>query len=177
MKKRPGKLPSGQVAEGWRKALRNEVEGREFYRMAADNASLDGVRQMFTFLMEEEERHREAILEQIDRMADGKPPRLVRRRSGKKESGKFRSPLFTPDFVARGKKVEGEAAALSIGMTLEKRAIEQFTAFRKKVKGDAAAEKVVDDLIAWEREHLEILTRQYEQLRVMYWEEARFWPF
>jgi Mn-containing catalase len=91
MKKRPGKLPSGQVAEGWRKALRNEVEGREFYRMAADNASLDGVRQMFTFLMEEEERHREAILEQIDRMADGKPPRLVRRRSGKKESGKFRS--------------------------------------------------------------------------------------
>ena len=75
------------------------------------------------------------------------------------------------------REAEGEAAALSVGMTLEKRAIEQFAALRKKVKGDAAAEKVFDDLIAWEREHLEILTRQYEQLREMFWEEARFWPF
>ena len=159
------------------KALRNEIEGREFYRMAAANARLDGVRQMFTFLMEEEERHREAILEQIGRMEKGKRPRLVRKTSGKREIRKFRSPLFTPDFVAKGKKVEGEAAALSIGMTLERRAIEQFAALRKKVKGDAAAEKVFDDLIGWEREHLEILTRQYEQLREMFWEEARFWPF
>jgi len=177
MKKGSAKPASGSIAQGWKKALRNEIEGREFYRMAAANARLDGVRQMFTFLMEEEERHREAILEQIGRMKEGKRPRLVRKASGKREIRKFRSPLFPPDFVAKGKKAEGEAAALSIGMTLERRAIEQFAALRKKGKGDAAAEKVFDDLIAWEREHLEILTRQYEQLREMYWEEARFWPF
>ena len=177
MKKEPEKIMSGPIAEAWKKALMNEVEGREFYRMAAANARLDGVRQMFTFLMEEEERHREAILEQIGRMSRGKPLRPVRKGPGKKEIRKFRSPLFTPDFVARGRQAEGEAAALSVGMTLEKRAIEQFAALRKKVKGDAAAEKVFDDLIAWEREHLEILTRQYEQLREMFWEEARFWPF
>ena len=67
----------------------------------------------------------------------------------KKAIRKFQSPLFSPDYVARGRKAEGEAAALSIGMTLEKRAIEQFAALRRKVKGDAAAEKVVDDLIVW----------------------------
>ena len=33
--------------------------------MAAANARLDGVRQMFTFLMVEEERHHEAILEHV----------------------------------------------------------------------------------------------------------------
>src|SRR3990172_6912604 len=173
MKKGSAKPASGSIAQGWKKALRNEIEGREFYRMAAANARLDGVRQMFTFLMEEEERHREAILDHIDRMGEGNRPRLVRNKSGKREIRKFKSPLFTPDFVARGKKAEGEAAALSIGMTLERRAIEQFAVLRKKVKGDAAAEKVFDDLIAWEREHLEILTRQYEQLREMYWEEAK----
>ena len=177
MKKGPGKPMTGAIAEAWKKALRNEVEGREFYRMAAANARLDGVRQMFTFLMEEEERHYEAILEQIARMTDGKPPRLVRKAAEKRAIRKFQSPLFSPEFVARGKKVEGEAAALSIGMTLEKRAIEQFAALRRKVKGDAHAEKVVDDLIAWERDHLKILTRQYEQFREIYWEEARFWPF
>ena len=106
-----------------------------------------------------------------------KAPRLVRKAAEKRAIRKFESPLFSPDFLARGKNAEGEAAALSIGMTLEKRAIEQFTALRRKVTGDAAAEKVVDDLIAWERDHLKILTRQYEQFREMYWEEARFWPF
>ncbi len=177
MKKGPGKPMTGAIAEAWRKALLNEVEGREFYRMAAANARLDGVRQMFTFLMEEEERHHEAILGQIGRMAEGKSPRPVRKASEKRRIRKFLSPLFSPDFVARGRKVEGEAAVLSIGMTLEKRAIEQFAALRRKVAGDPAAEQLVDDLIAWERDHLKILDRQYEQFREMYWEEARFWPF
>lgn len=177
MKKGPGKPVSGRIAEGWKQALVNEVEGREFYRMAAANARLDGVRQMFVFLMEEEERHRLAILEQIGREAQGKPSRVARKAADKREIRKYRSPLFSPDFVARGKNVEGEAAALSIGMTLEKRAIGQYVALRKKMKGDKAAEEIVETLIAWEREHLDILTRQYGQLRELYWEEARFWPF
>lgn len=177
MKKGPGKPVSGRIAEGWKQALVNEVEGREFYRMAAANARLDGVRQMFVFLMEEEERHRLAILAQIGRAEKGKTSRIVRKAADRREIRKFRSPLFSPDFIARGKDVEGEAAALSIGMTMEKRAIGQFVALRKKVAGDPAAEKIVDTLIAWEQEHLDILAKQYEQLREMYWEEARFWPF
>jgi len=39
----------------------------------------------------------------------GKPPRPVRKATGKREIRKFQSPLFSPDFVARGKNVEGEA--------------------------------------------------------------------
>ncbi len=177
MKKGPARRPAGAVAEGLKKALMNELDGREFYRMAAANAGDAGVRRMFEFLMSEEEAHREAILAQIARMAEGKPPRIVRGAASRREIGTFRSPLFSPDFVAKGKNVEGEAAALSIGMTLEKRAIAQFAALRKKVAGDDAAEKLCDDLIAWERDHLDVLARQYGQLREMYWEEARFWPF
>ena len=39
MKKGPGRRPSGAVAEGLKKALMNELDGREFYRMAAGNAA------------------------------------------------------------------------------------------------------------------------------------------
>jgi rubrerythrin len=177
MKKGPVRRPSGAVAEGLKTALLNEVEGREFYRMAAKNAARDGVRQMFEFLMREEERHYETIVEQAARMAEGRPPRLSRGVSGKRAIRKFRSPLFPPDFVARGRGADAEVAALSIGMTLEKRAIHQFAVLRRRVKGDPAAEKLFDGLIAWERDHLEILARQYAQLREMYWEQARFWPF
>ena len=177
MKKGPGRRPAGAIADGFRKALMNEVDGREFYRMAAKNAGSDGVRQMFEFLTGEEERHHETILAQIARMAEGKAPRMVRGAASRKGIGAFRSPLFTPDLVARGRNVEGEAAALSVGMTLEKRAIAQFAALRRKVTEDEAAAKLFDDLIAWERDHLDVLARQYAQLREMYWEEARFWPF
>ncbi len=177
MKKGPAKGLSGAIFGGLQQALRNEVDGREFYRMAARSARRDGPRQMFTFLMEEEEKHREAIAAQIARMAEGKHPKRIRRSADRKAIRKFRSPLFTEDFVAKGRNVEGEAAALSIGMTLERRAIEQFGVLRKKVKGDLPAERLFDELIAWEKEHLDILARQYGQLREMYWEEARFWPF
>ncbi|HEY7585769.1 MAG TPA: ferritin family protein [Candidatus Deferrimicrobiaceae bacterium] len=177
MKKGTAKGLSGSIAGGLQQALQNEVDGREFYRMAARSARRDGPRQMFTFLMEEEEKHREAIAAQIARMAEGKHPKRIRGPADRKAIRKFRSPLFTEDFVAKGRNVEGEAAALSIGMTLERRAIEQFGVLRKKVKGDAPAERLFDELIAWEKEHLDILARQYGQLREMYWEEARFWPF
>ncbi|HZD54807.1 MAG TPA: ferritin family protein, partial [Candidatus Aquicultoraceae bacterium] len=176
MKKGAERPLSAGMAEGWKKALRNEVEGREFYRMAAANARLDGVRQVFTFLMEEEERHREALLERMGRTAGGGPVRVVRKPAGKK-AGEFRGPLFPPDFVASGMAVDREAAALSIGMTLEKRSILQYTVLRRKSQGDAGAQTFFDDLIAWEREHLELLARQYARLREIFWEEARFWPF
>jgi len=172
----PGSADSA-IVKGLKQALLNEVDGAEFYRMAATSARHDGVRQMFRFLMEEEERHREMILDQMKRMSEGKPLLLTRSAAARKRLEKFKSPLFTEDLVKVSRQVEGEVAALSIGMTLEKRAIAQFAALRRRVAGDGRAEKVFSDLVAWEQDHLEVLTRQYDQLREMYWEEARFWPF
>lgn len=177
MKKGTAGAAEGAIAKGLKQALRNEIDGAEFYRMAAGSARREAVREMFRFLMEEEERHREAIVQQMERMAKGKPFRLERGAASRKGLAKFRSPLYTEDLVKVSRQVEGEVAALSIGMTLEKRAIAQFAALRNKSAGDARAEKVFTDLAAWEREHLEVLTRQYDRLREMHWEEARFWPF
>ena len=177
MKKAPSRAKESAVVKGLKQALLNEIDGAEFYRMAAGSARRDAVRQMFRFLMEEEERHREMIVDQMRRMAEGKEMKFERGASAKKALAKFRSPLLTDDLVKAGRQVEGEVAALSIGMTLERRAIAQFVALRKTAAGDERAEKVFSDLVAWEQDHLDLLTRHYDQLREMYWEEARFWPF
>lgn len=177
MKKGPSRAKENAVMKGLKQALRNEIDGAEFYRMAAGSARRDAVRQMFRFLMEEEERHRAAIVNQMQRLAEGKRMNFERSASARKAIAKFRSPLFTDDLVREGRQVEGEVAALSIGMTLEKRSIAQFIALGKTVAGDAPAEKVFSDLVAWEQDHLDVLTRQYDQMREMFWEEARFWPF
>ena len=177
MKKGPSRVPESAVMKGLKQALRTEIDGAEFYRMAAGSARRDAVRQMFRFLMEEEVHHREAIGSMMQRMTEGKPMKFGRSVAAKKGLAKFKSPLFTEDLVKAGTRAEGEVAALSIGMTLEKRAIAQFIALRKTVAGDAPAEKVISDLVSWEQDHLDVLTRQYDQMREMYWEEARFWPF
>ena len=177
MKKGPSQARERAVMNGLRQALRNEIDGAEFYRMAAGAARRDAVRQMFRFLMEEEERHRAAIVDQMQRMTEGKGMKFGRAASAKKALAKFKSPLLTDDLVKEGRQVEGEVAALSIGMTLEKRAIAQFIVLRKTAAGDARAEKVFSDLVAWEQDHLDVLTRHYDHLREMFWEEARFWPF
>ena len=127
MKKGPSRAKESAVMKGLKQALRNEIDGAEFYRMAAGSARRDAVRQMFQFLMEEEERHRAAIVNQMQRLAEGKGMKFERAASAKKALAKFKSPLLTDDLVKEGRQVEGEVAALSIGMTLEKRAIAQFT--------------------------------------------------
>jgi rubrerythrin len=177
MKKGPSRPKESAVVKGLKQALRNEIDGVEFYRMAAGSARRDAVRQMFRFLMEEEERHREAILNQMQRTAEGKPMKFERSAAARKALAAFKSPLYTEDLFKGSRQAEGEAAALSIGMTLEKRAIAQFMALRKTVAGDARAGKVFSDLVAWEQDHLDLLTRQYDQMRELFWEEARFWPF
>jgi len=177
MKKGPSRSKESAVVKGLKQALRNEIDGVEFYRMAAGSARRDAVRQMFRFLMEEEERHREAILNQMQRMAEGKPMKFERSAAARKALATFKSPLYTEDLIKGSRQAEGEVAALSIGMTLEKRAIAQFTALGKSVAGDARAAKVFSDLVAWEQDHLDLLARQYDQMREMFWEEARFRPF
>jgi rubrerythrin len=177
MKKDPSRTKDSAVVKGLKQALRNEIDGAEFYRMAAESARRDEVRGMFRFLMEEEERHRAAILDQMRRLAEGKTMKFERSASAKKALARFKSPLITADLRKAGRLAEGEVAALSIGMTLEKRAIAQFTSLRKAAAGDARAEKVFADLIAWEEDHLDVLMRQYEQIREASWEEAHFWPF
>ena len=70
MKKGPSRAKESAVLKGLKQALRNEIDGAEFYRMAAGSARRDAVRQMFRFLMEEEERHREMIVGQMRRLAE-----------------------------------------------------------------------------------------------------------
>ena len=177
MKKGPPPAKETAVEKGLKVALRNEIDGAEFYRMAAGSARRDAVRQMFLFLMEEEEIHRDAIRNQLARLSEGKAMRFQRSAAAKKAFQKFRSPLLTDDLVKAGRHAEGEASALSIGMTLERRSIAQFNGLRRKAVGDPHAERLFADLVAWEEDHLDLLTRQYGQMREMFWEEARFWPF
>ncbi len=178
MKKETDKLADA-LAPGLKAALMNEVDGREFYRMAALSATSDGVREMFEYLMAEEERHYEVLLEQAGRLASGKPLRFKRSASDRKALDAFHGLIYTPGVFADAKKAEGELAALSIGMTLEQRAIKQFSALLRKAEsaGDEAAVSVFAMLVEWEQDHLALLSNQYEAFREAYWEEAHFWPF
>lgn len=169
----------GPLASGLRAALMNEIDGREFYRMAARDAATGAVRELFEFLMAEEERHYEALLDLAGRLASGKPPAFKRSVSDRKKLAAFRGALVTPGMIADARGAEGEIAALSIGMGIERRTIKQFSALRRKSEGagNEAAASVFAELVAWEEDHLDLLSKRYGAIRESYWEEAHFWPF
>jgi rubrerythrin len=169
--------PVSPLARAFSAALRNEADGLVFYRLAAAGAKGDAARRLYSFLADEEDRHYRTVLAQAEALAKGKGIRIVRPAASKRELGGFLSPLFTGEFLAEAGKAEGETAVLSVAMTLERKSIRQFLSMRKKAEGDGEAEGALDALVSWERDHLELLSRQYAALREEAWEGAGFWPF
>ena len=152
------------VARGLRAALENEVDGAAFYRMAAAGASNEAVRRLFSFLAAEEDSHFRQIREQAARHLAGKPLRLGRPAASRGEAARFRSGIADAAALAGAARADGEVAALSIGMTLEKKAIRRFLELKRKVSGDPQAEAFFDGLVEWEREHLDLTDLQFYRL-------------
>jgi len=77
--------------KGLSRALRNEIDARSSTDAAGTRASGCRGPQMFQFLMEEG-THRAAIVNQMQRLAEGKGMKFERSASTKKALSKFKSP-------------------------------------------------------------------------------------
>ncbi len=66
-------------------------------------------------------------------------------------------------------------AALSIGILLEKQALEFYTR-QAEVSQDVNVRDFFLELANWEEEHYQMLLREDEALKEEYWSENRFEP-
>ena len=152
-------------------AILNEVEGYEFYRLAADQAGSNESAEAFLELANEELKHVEFLKTLFDlvkndgtddtRLAlDAKPP--------------------SPD-IYNWKKVDKEFANMAmsvfgIGIQLEKASIEFYEDAKAKTEIKEAKE-LYDLLIKWEYVHLEQFTEQYNIYKEDWWYDQGFAPF
>ncbi|MBD3169864.1 MAG: hypothetical protein GF307_10310 [candidate division Zixibacteria bacterium] len=161
--------------DGLKVAIQTEIDGYNFYTLAAGRTKSDKGKKMFQFLADEEVKHKKYLEAKYrDILETGKIGELPQPTKVPK-TYKTKSPIFTAEFSKRAKLPAFEMTALSIGILLEERAIQFFKDQAKKIH-DTKAKKVFNSLADWEGEHLELLMHHHKMLTREYWEEARFEP-
>ena len=164
-----------EIREVLKKAYQIEVDGYTFYSMAADRADKPAVQELFDKLAHDEIQHKAYIKSVMGSYEDkGVEAFNIARRDPDLKA--FTDTIYTEGFKAQARDADFEMGVLSIGMTLETRAIQYFAGAAK-----AADEDEVRDfyqfLADWEKGHLDALQMLYGGVREDYWAEGGFSPF
>lgn len=152
-------------------AILNEVEGYEFYKMAANQAGTGESKETFLELANEELKHVEFLKALFERIKNDK-------------TDEIKLPLETsppsPN-IYNWEKIDKEFTSLamsvfSIGIQMEKDSIVFYEDAKSRTKFDEA-KKIFDLLIKWEKVHLEQFVEQYNIHKENWWADQSFAPF
>jgi len=164
-----------EIREVLRRAYQIEVDGYTFYSMAADKADKAPVAEIFGKLADDEVQHKQYLKDVMGKYeADGVAAFNVARRDPELKA--FTSTIFSKDFRQQAEGTDFEMGVLSVGMTLESRAIKYFSGAAKQAD-DREVREFYQFLADWEKQHLDALQGLYNGLREDYWGESGFSPF
>lgn len=154
-----------------KQAILNEVEGFEFYSMAANQAGTRDSKEAFLELAEEELKHADYLKQLFDKIKNNKEDDFKL---------SFLSDPPSPN-IYNWKKVDKEYTSLAmsvfgIGISMEKASIE-FYEEAKKNTAFPEAKNLYDLLIKWEHVHLDQFIEQYNMYKEDWWHEQEFAPF
>lgn len=159
--------------EGLKTALQTELNGIEFYRLAAQNTDDAKGKRTFQMLADDELKHFKALQHEYASLANNNGWQKVQ--LGELPAFEGESPIFSKEMKERIKGKHFEMTALSIGALLESNSID-FYRTMKETSTDPAARELYGKLQLWEESHLEAITRQIDLLKEDYWAEQRFSP-
>lgn len=152
-------------------AILNEVEGYEFYKMAANQAGTHESKEAFMELANEELKHVEYLKALFHKIKDNIDDEI-----------KLALEATPPSpNIYNWKNVDKEYTSLamsvfSIGIQMEKASIEFYEDAKSKTSFEEA-KKLFDILIKWEKVHLAQFTEQYNKHKENWWSEQSFAPF
>ncbi len=154
-----------------KQAMLNEVEGYEFYKLAASQAGTGGSKEALMELANEELKHVEFLRELFNKIKESPEEDIeLALKEGPPSPGIYKWDKFDKSLTSLAMTV------FSIGIQMEKDAIEFYTKAKENTKIKAAAD-LFDILIKWENVHLEQFSKQYDLYRQDWWDEQSFAPF
>ncbi len=170
MKKTKVKLET--VEDALKRAMILEINGKEFFKMAAKTAESDVSREFFEHMVKEEEHHL-SILEITFKnlLNEGK----VVLPTEEELEFKFDDPIIDKDFLVALKTSRFDSAAISIALTFEEKAFKFYQEAEKNTE-DPEAKKLFRWLVEWEIGHHQTLLDLEEDYRQEVWNDSNFWP-
>lgn len=157
-----------------KEAMQAEVDGHNFYRMAADSTRDEMGKEAFKSLANDEVEHYTFLKAQYTAFENEGKPDLTIKLGKPSESSE--SPMFTEDFKNRIKEAHYEMTALSVGVQLELSAIKFYKDQAEKAN-DQTVKNFFTELADWETTHHRRLLKQQQELKEDYWQDGHFAPF
>lgn len=157
--------------EIFKTAILNEVEGYEFYKMAAYNAEDKEVKDTLMMLANEELKHIEWLRDAFKKL------------SVNAEDQSTLATLENPPSpgIFNWEKLQTQSTGLAIsvfgiGIEMERASVQFYNKAKEETPYEAAKE-LFDVLAKWEESHLNQFSKAYEQLTESWWAEQAFAPF
>ena len=154
-----------------KQAILNEIEGYEFYKMAANQTKSLESKNALLALADEEFKHSTYLKELFNKI----------KQQGDDFQLAFLNDIPSPG-IYRFSEIKNNASLslavtiFSIGMEMEKSSIQFYQrAFEETELPEA--KKLYEILIAWEKTHLELFQAEYNKHREEWWDEQSFAPF
>ncbi|MBW9156340.1 ferritin family protein [Clostridium sp. FP2] len=154
-----------------KQAIINEIEGYEFYNMAANNSSSAEVKNAFLELAQEEMQHVVWLKDLFNKVKDDNVVDFQLALIPEPTS----PAIFKWENLDR-KDAGIAVSAFGIGIQMEKASIEYYAKAAKET-GIKEAKELFNILIKWEKIHLDKFSLQYEELKEEWWSEQGYAPF
>lgn len=163
-----------KAIKGIKIALQTELNGIEFYRIAAERTEDKKGKEVFQTLAYDEEKHYNELKRQYQHLIEENQwvPSIE---LTQQPTFSDDSPIFSPELKNRIKDRHFEMSALSIGALLETNSIDFYRKMKEEAD-DPVAQQLFENLQKWEEKHLEAITRQLDLLKEEYWADAHFTP-
>ena len=154
-----------------KKAIINELEGYEFYRMASAQAQEKDVKEALMALAEEEQKHIVWLDELFNKIKDDPTDDF---QLASLED--MPSPgIFTWDSLDR-KELGLSVSVFGIAIQMERSSMEYY-AKASEFTTIPAAKELFRTLSKWEEVHMNIFAEEYDRLQGDWWSEQGYAPF
>ena len=151
-----------EIGEIAKEAIRLEINGRNFFRHAADVTESELGKKMFEKIASDEVEHLKVFGDMFTEATGGSEWKKFVRGEDKRFSDiieKLKERLVG----AAGEKRAGDLEAIRIGMELERKAIDFFSRLASS-SISAEAKKIAEEICEQERGHYDLLQAQYDSL-------------
>ena len=132
-------MNESKAIDGLKIALQTELNGIEFYRMAAQSTEDEKGKKVFQMLADDELKHFNAIQQQYKSLID--TSKWTNIDLGDVSAFEGENPIFTDGLKDRVKGKHFEVTALSIGAQLESNSIDFYRKMKEQSTDPAAKEK------------------------------------
>lgn len=155
-----------------KRAILLEMNGKEFFTMAAKTASSEVAKELFEHMVKEEEHHLHILEITFKRhLEEGK---VILPSEEELDFG-FKDPIIDKSFLVELKNSQFDSSAISIALTLEERAF-KFYQKEEAAATDPDIKKLFTWLADWELDHHQKLMDLEADYREEVWNDSSFWP-